>query len=207
MNGKDKVCAVCGGKFSSHFDGLPYCNKHYCRMKYCGSANGKPRKSRNEFNVIGDVLIITTSKGDIILADADESEKLKRYSWCVSSQGYAVANTGKQVVKMNRYILGLDKCVGKVVDHINRDKLDNRKKNLRFCTQKENARNISVSKNSVSQILGIRKTAHGKYNVRIVADGKEHHIGNFDTIEEAILARENAETQYHGDFASHKGRR
>lgn len=161
------------------------------------------KKNTNKFEIIGDVLKITTAKGQEILADAEEIEKLKRYSWCVSKQGYAVANINGKVVKINRYILGLDNCAGKIVDHINRNKLDNRKVNLRFCTPKDNARNISVSKNSKSQVLGVRKTKHGKYNVRIVADRKEHHIGNFDTIEDAIFARQMAELKYHGQFASH----
>ena len=204
MTTKDKICAVCGGKVSAHINGVPYCNKHYCKVKQYGSAEGHPRKSTNKFEIDGDVLKITTAKGCEILADAEEIEKLEKYSWCVSAQGYAVANIKGKVVKMNRYILGLDNCVGKFVDHINRNKLDNRKVNLRFCTPKENARNISVAKNSKSQILGVRKTKHGKFNVRIVADGKEHHIGNFETIEEAIMARQKAEIKYHGKFASHQ---
>ena len=199
----DKVCVVCGGKFSVHIDGVPYCNKHYCRIKKYGSLERHPRKSTNKFEIIGNVLKITTANGCEILADAEELEKLKRYSWCVSKQGYAVANVNGKVVKINRYILGLDNCEGKIVDHINRNKLDNRKANLRFCTQKDNARNISVSKNSKSKVLGVRKTKHGTYNVRIVADRKEYHIGNFETIEDAIFARHKAEIKYHGKFASH----
>jgi len=205
MSTNDKVCVVCGGKFSVHIDGEPYCNKHYCRIKKYGSPERHPRKSTNKFEIVGDVLKITTAKGFEILADAEELEKLKHYSWCVSAQGYAVANIKGRVVKMNRYILGLDNCVGKIVDHINKNKLDNRKTNLRFCSPKDNARNISVSKNSKSQVLGVRKTKYGKYNVRIVADRKEHHIGNFENIEDAIFARRKAEIKYHGKFASHQG--
>ena len=164
---------------------------------------GKNRKSTNKFEVDGDILKVITLKGDVILADAEEASKIMQYSWCVSVQGYAVANIGTRVVKMNRYVLGLAECEGKIVDHINRNKLDNRKCNLRFCTLKENARNVSVAKSSKTQVLGVRRTDHGKFNVRIVADGVEHHIGNYDTIEEAIQARHKAELKYHGDFASH----
>ena len=203
MSTNNKVCVVCGEKFSAHIDGVPYCNKHYCRLKKYGSVEEHPRKSTNKFEIVGDVLKITTTKGQEILADVEEIEKLKRYSWCVSAQGYAVANIKGKVVKINRYILGLDNCAGKIVDHINRNKLDNRKVNLRYCTSKDNARNTSVSKSSKTQVLGVRKTKYGKYNVRIVADRKEHHIGNFETIEEAMLARQKAEIKYHGRFASH----
>lgn len=164
---------------------------------------GNKRKNTNRFEVEGNTLKIITARGKEILADVDDADKLMRYSWCVSVQGYAVANIGTRVVKMNRYILGLDECKGKIVDHINRNKLDNRKSNLRFCTLKENARNVTVAKNSKTQVLGVRKTDHGKFNVRIVADGVEHHIGNYDTIEEAVQARHEAELKYHGAFASH----
>jgi len=64
---------------------------------------------------------------------------------------------------------------------------------------------ITSKGNVIVGHLGVRITKDGKFNVRIVADGIEHHIGNYDTLELAIEARNAAEDTYHGEFASHRG--
>ena len=129
-----ETCCICGSPFVSHFDGKPYCNCHYQRMYRYGNPDGSPRKSTNTFLIDGDVLTIETKDGEIFLADAEDYEKLSRYSWCLSKQGYAVANLGGKVRRMHRYILGLDSAdTDMVIDHKNHDKRDNRKENLRIC--------------------------------------------------------------------------
>lgn len=164
----------------------------------------KPRKRTCKYEVSGDVLVITTKNGIELLADAEDLELLNKYSWCVSKTGYPVANIMNKVTKMHRYILGI-KDSSIIVDHKNRNPLDNRKANLRICTITDNARNKSVSKKCKSGHIGIRITKHGRYNVRITANRKEIHIGNFKTLEEAIIARNNAENIYHGEYGSHIG--
>ena len=160
------------------------------------------RKRTNTYEVHGDVLKITTKNGIEIIADADDLEKLNKYSWCISKTGYPVANINYKVTKMHRYILGLsDPTI--IVDHKNRNPFDNRKANLRICTIADNTRNKSVSKNCKSGHIGIRKTPYGRYNVRITCNRKEIYVGNFKTLEEAIAARKTAEQKYHGEFGSH----
>jgi hypothetical protein len=174
-------------------------------MRLNGTVEPKPRQNTCQFSIRGDVLEITTAKGETILADASDYDVISKHSWCVSSQGYAVANINGRVVKMNRYILGLENGDGRIVDHKNRKKLDNRRKNLRFATAKENARNCGAKKNNAIGAIGIRILQSGKYNASILVDRRRIHIGNFDTLEEAIEARRAAEDKYHGEFASHKG--
>ena len=195
-------CCVCGGKFSSTYDGLPYCNTHYQRMRLYGSPEPHQRQRTCKYDVDGDVLRITTAKGDVILADASDADKIMRYSWCVSAQGYAVANINGTVKKMNRYILEDEGIDGKIIDHINRNKLDNRRSNLRAATQKENSRNTTVSKTNKVGHLGIKMTPSGKYNAKITCDGKCYHLGNYSHLEDAIRARQEAAIRMFGEFAS-----
>ena len=185
-------CCVCGGEFSSHVYGKPYCNKHYQSMIRYGHPYGQKRKSTNTFTVIGNELSIATKSGGKILADAKDIELLRKYSWCISKTGYAVANINGKVTKMHRLIMGVtsDKLV---VDHINGNTFDNRKANLRVCTQKDNSRNCK-SKH------GIRLTPFGKYHARIFVNGEEKYIGSFDTYEEAFQARKMAETKWFGEY-------
>lgn len=143
---------------------------------------------------------VITSNGVEILIDPEDYERVKRYSWCISKTGYAVANIKGKVTKMHRYILNESKPEI-IIDHINRNKLDNRKENLRRCTVKQNSRNTSVSKNNTTGYLGISLTAQGKFRARIMVDGKEIRLGNYDNIEEAIKARKQGEKIYFGEYA------
>lgn len=145
-------------------------------------------------------LKIITKKGDEILIDIQDLEKVKRYSWCISKTGYPVANINGKVTKIHRYILGI-KNPEIVIDHINGNPLDNRKNNLRLCTALENSRNTSVSKNNKTGYLGISKTQGGKYRARIMVNRQEIRLGHYDKLEDAINARKKAEIKYFGRFA------
>lgn len=196
-------CCICGMPSVASYDGNRYCNKHWLRMKNHGSPDLLTRKSTCTFETLGDVVEVTTAKGEKILADARDLDVIKDYSWCVNKEGYAVARVDGKVVKMNRHILGKE-CEGAVVDHKNRNRLDNRRCNLRVCTQKENSRNTSPTVTNKTGLLGIRVTKCGRYNVRITANRKQLHVGNFVSKKDAIKARRYAEDVYHGDYGSHR---
>lgn len=159
------------------------------------------KRSKNKFEIIDDVLYITTKSGTVILADVSDYDKLSKYSWCICKTGYAVANINGKVTKLHRYLLDLSDP-HKLVDHKNHDILDNRRSNIRICTCEENARN----KGGGNAVHGIRKTPFGKYQVRITFKRKEIHIGNYDTYDEAVKARYAAEDKYHGEYAYHRNK-
>lgn len=150
-------------------------------------------------------VVIKTNKGQKIYIDTEDFEKCKKYTWCVSKTGYAVANIKGKVTKMHRYILD-ERNPKKIIDHINRNKLDNRKENLRYCTQKENSRNTSKSKNNRTGFIGISFTCGKgkKYRVRIMVDGKEINLGRYNDIDEAIKARKEGELKYFKEFSPSK---
>lgn len=91
--------------------------------------------------------IIFTKKGEQILVDDSDFNILKKWKWSVNSNGYAVRFTEikgiKKGIKMHRQILELeDYSIGDVeTDHINRNKLDNRRENLRIVERNVNQRN------------------------------------------------------------------
>jgi hypothetical protein len=89
-----------------------------------------------------------------------------------------------------------------VVDHINRNPLDNRKCNLRHSTRTENARNrICINPNGYP---GLEKSKSGKrYKVYITVFKKAHYLGSFSNLEDAINARKKAEIKYRGEVLSH----
>lgn len=193
-------CCICGEMFSTHFNGNPYCNKHYQSIIRYGTPYGHPRERTNTYEIDGDVLTITTSNGKEILADAEDYDRLSQHSWCISKTGYAVANIHGKVAKLHRFLLNLEDK-NQLVDHINHNTLDNRRKNLRICTPSQNAKNASPVHGKGH--LGIRQTRSGKYSVRISCDRKQMHIGTYDTLEEAKQARIEAERKYHGEYGYH----
>ena len=81
----------------------------------------------------------------------------------------------------------------KLIDHINRNKQDNRIENLREVSYIQNANN-SKSHNSLPK--GIKLTKNGKYQASITMNYITHHIGTYDTIGEAESARLKAEADY-----------
>ncbi len=95
------------------------------------------------------------------------------------------------------------------VDHINGDRLDNRWDNLRECSPFENSRNQGIRKDNTSGVRGVTfwKNTRGKkpWVARISHQGERILIGNFETFEEAVAARKNAEREY-GYHKNHGGR-
>ena len=198
----EEVCCVCGGTFSSHYGDLPYCNKHYQKMHLYGSLEPRIRKSTNKFIFKNDCLEIVTAHGDKIITDISDYEKVSKHSWCMRG-GYAVANINNKVTSLHRYLMCPEN--GMVVDHKNGDTSDNRRANLRVCTPRENFKNQRGNKNRELPI-GIRTTKYGKFEARICHNRKTIRLGNYDSLEEAIQARENAEIMYCGEFAQHLSR-
>lgn len=87
---------------------------------------------------------------------------------------------------------------GYVVDHINGNKLDNRKDNLRICTQSDNTKNHVIGKNNTSGYSGIIYNKDNK-NWRVRIGDKE--IGSFFNFEDAMIARKDAEEKYFGEYS------
>lgn len=194
-------CCICGKPKAGSIEGKFYCNKHWQSMYRYGTPYGKQRERTNSYVCKGDVLYITTAKGEVILADSSDLEELSKHSWCISKTGYPVARVNGKVMKLHRYLLKLDDPK-KVVDHINHNPLDNRRSNMRVCTSQENSRN----KGGGHPIHGIRLMKSGKYQVRIMFQRKEYRIGYFTNLEDAIKARFEAEDRFHGEFAYHRSK-
>lgn len=198
---EEKTCVVCGEPFRCHFEGLPYCNKHYLKMKFYGTTE-KISKNTNKFIECDLHYEIITAKGDKVLVDKCDIHRVINISWCLDTRGYVVANINKKTTTIHRHILMLDGREN-VVDHINGNRLDNRRSNLRVCTANQNAKNTRVKKNNTSGYPGIRKTKFGKFCVRITVNREYIHVGTCATIEEAIEKRKEAEIKYFGEYSPH----
>lgn len=86
------------------------------------------------------------------------------------------------------------------IDHIDGNKSNNNMENLREATRQQNSYNRGPQKNNKLGIKGVRKYGN-KYRATIIINGKNKHLGMFNTIEEARLAREEAEKKLFKEFS------
>jgi hypothetical protein len=159
-------------------------------------------KKYNDFYIDGETTIIFTSDNNFILIDTEEYVRICNYCWSITSNGYAQArdcNEFNSVVLMHRIIMDAPK--GKVVDHKNHIILDNRKENMRLCTQLENVKNQLLSKANTSGYKGVYwSTEKEKWYVKIGLNNKNLHLGYFNNIIEAFNTRLEAEIDYFGEY-------
>lgn len=171
-------CKICGGEY--YAKGL--CSFHYRRNKY-NIPDLPIIKKANEYVINGDdveVLYYDRNhypKGTFLISLSD-LEKVKKYHWTEANTGYINAHCrGKKNLLLHRYLM--DCPDGLVVDHINHNRKDNRRSNLRICTQKENVANTEW-KPGQSGVRGIRRD-NGFWRVVI----KNKYIGCSPDLEEA----------------------
>lgn len=142
------------------------------------------------------------SRGDIALVDDEDYEFLNQWKWYKSNDGYATrcAWTGHGYKRYYMHRVVANTPIGMFTDHINLDRLDNRRSNLRICTLKQNLANRPPNRNNTSGKKGV-SWHHNKWNVCISMNNKSKYIGAFKNIDDAVNAYNNAAKDYMGEFA------
>jgi hypothetical protein len=150
----------------------------------------------------------------VTLVDDEDYEYLNQFTWHLSVLGYVKTNMKIngiwKLVSLHRVILNLNDpkiCT----DHINHDKLDNRKSNLRSCNHTQNMKNAKPHGSSkyLGVIVFVKRNrikdkiySYNKIRANITANGKNKHLGYFKTEEDAAIAYDEAAKTIHGEFAN-----
>lgn len=147
---------------------------------------------------------IPLTQGKAAVVDAEDFESLSRYKWAYHSNGYAYRSerkNGKTVsVLMHRVVAGTPDDL--ITDHINGDKLDNRRANLRACTYTQNLGNASLRSNNTTGYKGVTwDKSRGRWRARVNVDGREYHLGRFETRDEAVRAYDARARELFGEYA------
>lgn len=198
-----KKCEVCGREITTtkYIDGKLVCNKHYNQFKRHNKfldSNPRTTKDLNAFVIDEDLVIFDVYNKESIkisefIIDVDDLEKVRYHKWRIDAYGYIVSGQGDKIIRLQRLIMDVTDP-NFVVDHINNNPLDNRKSNLRICTTLENNLNKIDSGRNTSGILGLYwSNKRKKWCPEIRYNNKRVHLGRWDDINEAAVARLYAE--------------
>lgn len=152
-------------------------------------------------------MLIKLTRGRHAKVDADDFYKLSGHKWLVSKSRkrfYAARNIRKEdgkrtIIRMHKVILKAPK--GFEIDHINRNTLDNRKKNLRIVTHSQNMKNYG-SIGGTSKYKGVSfRRKRKKWTAQLFTNGKQTFIGDFNSEIDAAVAYDKAALKNNGEFA------
>jgi len=147
--------------------------------------------------------LIPLTQGQNAIVDVEDFEWLSEWNWCTRKSSwkngllfYATRNEGSRQIPMHVQILG---CKG---DHKNRDGLDNRRRNLRPCTESQNGMNRRRYINNRSGFKGVSwDSVNKKWRASIAVQAKCKNLGLFKLKEDAARAYNKAAKRLHGEFA------
>ncbi len=144
--------------------------------------------------------------GGVAFVDDEDYEKVWGYEW-YSLKGpnttYAVTNTNTKGRLLSMHRLIMDAPPDTVVDHRDRNGLNNCRHNLRLCTHQQNLWNRKKSgKRSWSPYLGVAVLPNGRYRTQLRVDGRTVHFGCFTEERDAALMYDAVVRRLRGEFAT-----
>lgn len=176
----------------------------------CGCLNlekaqqmGLNNKEYNDYYIIDDIVHIKFFNcDDEFLCNISDWERAKTICWYKNNTGYARGKVNNKFVLFHDYIMNVNPCENIQVDHINGNRLDNTRKNLRICDRQHNAYNHSIRTNNTSGVTGVSwHKLIEKWVAYINVENKRIELGAFDNFQDAVNARLDAEQKYFKEYS------
>ncbi len=151
-----------------------------------------------------EIVEVPLTQGKVALISKSDWPLVSRYPWYAHRQQYtwyARTNSGPSgSISLHRLILP-----GKaLVDHIDRNGLNNTRENLRPLTQQSNTINSGKQRNNTSGYIGVDwSKQHKKFRARLKVDGSSHYLGLYCTAAEAAIAYDRAWTEWAGELGAY----
>lgn len=179
-----------------------------CLAKEKSSEKAKQNIKTNRYDLDSESYAIGyTSKDEPFYFDKEDYDKIKNYCWYYDKRGYLVSNERGTRKRTLFHRIIMEPVPEKMeVDHKkhpprHEHKSDNRKENLEIKTNSQNMMNAHLYSHNTSGVSGVTYTkASNKWQVRIGVNGKRIHLGYFDSFEEAVQVRKEAEEKYFGNY-------
>ena len=150
--------------------------------------------------------LIPLTQGQFAVVDPQDFDQLNEFKWHAKKHrntSYAVRSVSQNGININinMHRLILNAPVGSIVDHKNRNGLDNRKENLRFATPAQNAANRAKVRGLGSSIYKGVKRDGARWRADITHNCLHEHLGSFVNEIDAAKAYDEAAKKFHGEFA------
>lgn len=166
---------------------------------------GRPKR-KNRYFTNGEVTkILLENTGNYCIIDTEDIKKVRKFFWRESAYGYVETHTGPhgkaKRIFMHRLLMGTHgkEWTSTQTDHVNRNRLDNRKVNLRACTNAQNQINRGLRKDNTTGFTGVYQEGNRWY---VTIAGQRIH-GTYDTYEEAVTVRKQLEVQVYQEFSKY----
>ncbi len=215
MVGRKKIadiCDICERKFHGTYyskkgERMFLCCKHLHQMQRHGEIMSRTKNDPNELiehETYYELCLYSgqSKQREVMRTKIDKNviENIRQYKWCAVKKGQVYyiktdikINGKRRTLYLVNLILGSRK--GFQIDHRNGDSLDNRKDNLRFCTQQQNLMNKSKARGIWWNVKS------KKWESYINVNGKKKHLGHYFDEQAALNVRRKAEEKYFGEFA------
>jgi hypothetical protein len=152
-----------------------------------------------------DTISIYIGKKQWATIDTVDLPKVAKHKWSAlpaGRKGYyakATIRIGEKVTTLLMHHLIKPKRNGREVDHIDRNKINNTRGNLRLVTHQENLRNQGQRSGTKSGKTGVYVCGKtGAFKASVSVSGKRLHLGTFRTLKDAVNARKIGEKKYYG---------
>lgn len=165
------------------------------QREQCSISNSR----NNSYKIVNGTVCMTTSSGVDFYVSIEDLEKVSKYCWA-ESNGYIISCKSGKMIKLHRFVMNA--TASQIVDHIDGNKQNNIRSNLRIVNKSQNAMNSKKRYDNKSGVTGVVWNARkNKWVARIKYNYKDIHLGYFENIEDAKKARREAEDKYFGEYA------
>ena len=181
---------------------MDLCNKHRIQMYRSEEINDRTIYDKNEiikYETYAEIILYNKKCEECgrTIIDIDDIDKVIGHKWSMDKRGYV--DTKESPRRLHRFIMEPPKDME--VDHINHNKLDNRKSNLRIVTRSQNNMNHKLCSRNTSGYKGVSYLKKNKvWETYIQVNGEMLKLGYFKKLQDAISARREAEIKYFGEF-------
>lgn len=207
---KERICEECGSNNDVIYhieSGKMLCRRHYDQIRNYGKILERTIFDKNEYKIMGEITYIYLRDGKqnvvgTVLIDTEDLNNVIKYKWRLGTWGYAeTGSTSKNNGTLMQRVILNEYRKDMIPDHINRNKLDNRKCNLRIVNKSENSINVGLRNNNSSGVTGVSYSKSlDSYRAYINYNGKRIELGYRKNIDDAIRLRLNAEIKYYPDY-------
>ena len=162
-------------------------------------------RKRNLFRFDGDKCIMLLYDGTECIFDKEDLDIVSQHYWSINNVRHVCSKINGKTVSLPTYIYscyGIELKDGLIIDHKDRNALNNSKTNFRACTPSQNGMNKSIQRNNTSGKTGVHYDKRINRYYAYIKINREHiSLGYYKTFDEAVKVRKEAEHKYFGEFA------